>query len=154
MASGNLSFETAQITYTDGGAQTYTLRQPLSGVTPGLRWGGQWVAESLDGSVREVLTIAGSEIYLIEGMIRYEDQPGDLVAMILAGQKGITLNYYPDTTGQPGVFVACNLVAPAPGREWRASLERTGPVAPREKALQITLQRTDETAFPSWVFNY
>jgi hypothetical protein len=104
---------------------------------------------SADGTVFETITV-GSGVYLVGGLIRYEDEPEELSAMIQAGQRGIQLDWYPDAVGAPGVFYACRLVAPAPGQKWQSARD---PQTLREQQLQITLARVDGSAFPAAVFD-
>jgi hypothetical protein len=148
VASGPLAGD-SELRYTDGGAQTYQLRVPLQALMPGMEWPAQWVAGSLDGTVYEHITV-GSGIYLVAGLIRYENEPDELQAMVQAGQRGITLNWYPDATGAPGTFYACRLVTPPPGGKWVATRD---PITLREAQLQIELARTDGSAFPAGVWD-
>lgn len=150
MASGSLTSRSSVIKYNPGaGVVTYQLRVPLQAVSPGIHHTAQWKAESLDGSAREVLAV-GSGIPLVRGLIRYEDEPDELFALIRAGQNGTQLDWYPRFIAQPATFYACWLHKPDAGEDWTTDRD---PRTLREQQIEIMLARTDASDFPAAVFD-
>ncbi len=154
MATGNLSFEDAQFDYNDGAPATFLLRTPLAKIVGGMLWGFQTSHVSLNGANREVLEVVGSDIPLVTGLIRYDDDPLSVSRFIRAGQRGLPLTYFPDRTGLPATSVVLELVDPAPGITWQMALEGDGPQAPPDRTIRVTFKRDDESDFPAFIFNY
>lgn len=142
MASSQL-LGTAHFDYTSGGSQTHNLAVPLQEVRPVIRYGGRWVRESLDLSNKEEWD-TGS-VYQVVAVIRFDDQAQSLIDLLKAGAELIDLTY--DDGG--GNTYTVNMIG-LPNRivadfdEEQKALD--------EHRYEVTLEKTDGTAFNSAIF--
>lgn len=136
MASEQL-FGTAKFTWTDGVGQEYLLRVPLQQIQAAGR-SRSYVAESLDYSVRQTVTIG--QVHEIIAVIRYEDEPTTLVDFLFAGMSGKEI-IYDDGTNQ----FTCFLIEPEP-EEFSLDLEQDANIF-GENSIEVRLRKTDGTAF-------
>ena len=109
----------------------------------------QYVRESLDFSVREVLTVTTTDstgAYELVGTLRYNDDPQDLIAMVRAGLHGSVLVYMPSTSST-GTAYSCWMVAPS-GDDVAAEMDRQrGSPGYEDVELTIRLRQTNSQSF-------
>lgn len=134
---GNAGFKYTEII---GGANiTFNLAAPLRKMRP-IRTETRFKVTALDNKTSEVITISGSEVEEIVGIIRYEDDPPGLLDMLNEGANGAILTYYPDLS-TPGENYPAELVEPS-GNNIQLELDRDfGRLGLRE--VEIRLRRID-----------
>lgn len=136
-------YKTAHFDWTDSGAQTHNLAVPLQEIRPAYRFGGRFERESLSLVNREVWW--ASVVYEVVAVIRYDDTPQELIDLLIAGAKNITVTY----DDSDGNTYACKMVGLAnqldvPFDENQKALD--------EHRIEIRLRKTDGSAFTSSIF--
>lgn len=145
MASSQL-FGDAALRVDPGGANdtTHQLAVPLQQVRPAYRYGFRGISEPHDLSSRGVVTVGG--VYLVVGVIDYEDEPQSLIDILRLAWDGLTLRYIPSQAAATE-FHDCFLIAPNPPDLELGGVPFTGDEIWQrlfdEHRLEITLQRTD-----------
>ena len=135
-------FGTAHFDYTDSTAETHSLAVPLQEVRPGYRFGGKWIRESLDLTNREVWWT--DVVYEVIAVIRYDDTPQSLIDLLIAGAKNITVTYDDGTNTH-----SCKIVGLPNNLQVGFDEDQK---AVDEHKIEITLRKTDGTAFTSSFF--
>ena len=99
---------------------------------------------SLDGRTRETLTITDSATAELRATVRYEDEPGALMALLGDAAKDDGLEYRTDL-GDPGTAVACTLVWPLSRSEREDAIrpDRDRYRSHGEWETTVVLRRTD-----------
>lgn len=104
----------------------------------------RWVRESLDRTVREVVTVADA-VEEVDASIHHEDEPAVLLTMLDEGLDGAQLDYYTDLD-TPGSAVEFQLLA-VNGDAARAQLQRDSQTAVlHEYETGLRLRRTGGAA--------
>ncbi len=145
MAGSTQLFGTTEFQWTDGGAQTHTLAIPLQGLRPVMRLRRR-VRESLDYSNIEFFTYGSTFEVIVE--IRYDETPEDLLRLLLAGGKGLTITFDDDTTTWP-----CYMIFDSFGDlDITPDFDAAGRIL-GEYRYTIRLRRTDNAAFTQNFFD-
>lgn len=122
-----------------GGTVELFLNYPLYWRRPGRT---KWRRESwnLERDKREVLTIGGSAVEEMYALIRFSNQPLDLLDMLEAGADGVDLDYYPDMG--LGTNYPSQLIEPV-GETLELIRDRSSRGALGEFESELRLRRTD-----------
>jgi hypothetical protein len=137
-------FGKSAITWTSSSEATehvHQLQAPLRELIPAQNM-VTYIADSLDRTVREVQHIGGGAAEL-GATVRYDMGGQSLIDMIVAGSKGKTLTWYPNTQ-DPDTSYDVKLIAPLAPSELALDAQRA---RFGDHSVQLRFRRTDQSAF-------